>query len=593
MSDKKQTLEELMDSLVIKHAETERRINKEIDADIISKMDNPILGVQFKKPFIVAPSNPSLYFIIPNEFAERFCYYGWSPLLKKLLGGVLGLSKWSYGLDGKIAGKDDTDVNAFALNYDFLTYFTPLLGAFISDSFLDKYKTIVSLGLFYLVGMFMLSFSVNPNILGYSQVLAPIYEASPLNQTVIDAGIKFIPPQGPNVTSAPAWLVYTALLFLAFGTGGIKPCVSAHGGDQFLPQQGMALNLFFSMFYMSINVGAMLSGLFVTPLQEKKCFGSPEDCFYEVFIICSVVFAIAYFLFIFGKRYYRVVPPAGRFILGDLCVCGFTWMFKGKEHVESVYGKSIVMEAADLGKVLVAILPTPFFWMAFKQSGNLWQDSTDRLGKSIMNSVQINTVVNPLLIVILAPLFNKLVYPVLPKKFGLLQRICLGYFFTALSMVICGLIDQYVLARCTVDSSLERGSYYYGVCAYPQLDNTIWIIPYIIMTIGEVLISISGLNFVYEEVGKRTKSSSTALWLVGSSFGSFFTSRLSKFLKPGTVVNENHKVTFDQFYFICAGILMVVVIPQMIITYFYVYKADRPETIELEKKIEKAIDYEP
>ena len=56
------------------------------------------------------------------------------------------------------------------------------------------------------------------------------------------------------------------LLLIAIGTGGIKPCVSAFGGDQFkLPEQERQLQTFFSVFYFSINAGSLIS-TFITPI---------------------------------------------------------------------------------------------------------------------------------------------------------------------------------------------------------------------------------------------------------------------------------------------------------------------------------------
>lgn len=57
----------------------------------------------------------------------------------------------------------------------------------------------------------------------------------------------------------------TGLVLVAFGTGGIKPCVSAFGGDQFDATQIAALALYFSVFYFSINAGSVLS-MFITPI---------------------------------------------------------------------------------------------------------------------------------------------------------------------------------------------------------------------------------------------------------------------------------------------------------------------------------------
>jgi dipeptide/tripeptide permease len=330
---------------------------------------------------------------------------------------------------------------------------------------------------------------------------------------------------------------------------------------------------------MAINFGAVLSSYTTPVIKKQNCFGEESDCYSYAYLLCAIVFTIAYIIFAVGKRYYRVVPPAGRFIILDLICAGFVRVFRGYEYAEKKYGRSVLVEAADLLKVLVAILPTPIFWMGFNQNGAAWQDSTDRLGKRFLNSEQLNSVVNPLLVVILAPIFSSLIYPNVSKKFGLMQRICLGYAFAGLSFLACAWIEDFVTKRCVIDKSLPPDDYYFGKCAYQELDNTIWIIPYFLITTGEILVSISGLNFVYQEVGKRTKSSSTALWLLTSCVGSLIAAQLTKNLSPALVVTETNPVTFVQFYYICAGIIFAAIVPQVIITYFYTYKADRHDSM--------------
>jgi len=51
------------------------------------------------------------------------------------------------------------------------------------------------------------------------------------------------------------------ILVIAFGTGGIKPCVSAFGANQFGPTQKHHLDSFFSVFYASINVGSLIGNI--------------------------------------------------------------------------------------------------------------------------------------------------------------------------------------------------------------------------------------------------------------------------------------------------------------------------------------------
>lgn len=102
------------------------------------------------------------------------------------------------------------------------------------------------------------------------------------------------------------------LVLIAFGSGGIKPCVAAFGGEQFtLPQQAKQLGIFFSLFYFSINLGSFVSTS-VTPIlrENVKCFGM-NDCFPFGFGLPAALMAVSIVIFLLGKFLYKIVPPQG------------------------------------------------------------------------------------------------------------------------------------------------------------------------------------------------------------------------------------------------------------------------------------------
>jgi len=79
---------------------------------------------------------------------------------------------------------------------------------------------------------------------------------------------------------------------IAIGTGGIKPCVSAFGGDQFvLPQQERYLITFFSIFYFSINTGSLISTLLTPVIRETECFG--DNCFSLAFLVPAILMILS------------------------------------------------------------------------------------------------------------------------------------------------------------------------------------------------------------------------------------------------------------------------------------------------------------
>lgn len=84
------------------------------------------------------------------------------------------------------------------------------------------------------------------------------------------------------------------LLIIALGTGGIKPCVAAFGGDQFvLPQQEKYLVRFFSVFYFAINSGSLISTFLTPELRNNvKCFGD-QECFSVAFLVPAILMIVS------------------------------------------------------------------------------------------------------------------------------------------------------------------------------------------------------------------------------------------------------------------------------------------------------------
>jgi solute carrier family 15 (oligopeptide transporter), member 1 len=105
------------------------------------------------------------------------------------------------------------------------------------------------------------------------------------------------------------------LFLIALGSGGIKPCVAAFGGEQFkLPEQMKQLTVFFSMFYFSINLGSFISTLVTPLLRSTKCLGE-QDCFPLGFGLPAVLMAVSIVIFLAGKALYKILPHQGNMLV--------------------------------------------------------------------------------------------------------------------------------------------------------------------------------------------------------------------------------------------------------------------------------------
>lgn len=197
-------------------------------------------------------------FIISNEAAERFSFYGMKAALAIFLANYLGV------LGGE--SMNEAQATAYVSFFNSAVYLTPLAGALIADIFFGKYRTIVTLSIVYCLGHLCLAFM---GVGGAVEI----------------------------------WLL-AGLGLIAIGAGGIKPCVSSHVGDQFGKSNQHLLSKVFNIFYLSINFGAVISNLSIPLI--LKWYGP-----HLAFGIPGVLMAIATIVFWMGRQKFIHVPAHG------------------------------------------------------------------------------------------------------------------------------------------------------------------------------------------------------------------------------------------------------------------------------------------
>ena len=204
-------------------------------------------------------------YIISNEAAERFSFYGMKAALAIFLANYLGV------LGGK--SMSEADATAYVSFFNSAVYFTPLLGAIIADVFWGKYRTIITLSIVYCLGHLCLAFM---GVTGSVQV----------------------------------WLL-AGLGLIAIGAGGIKPCVSSHVGDQFGIKNQHLLTKIFNIFYLSINFGAVISNLAIPWV--LKWYGP-----HIAFGLPGVLMVIATIAFWMGRNKFIHIPAHGSSFINEL-----------------------------------------------------------------------------------------------------------------------------------------------------------------------------------------------------------------------------------------------------------------------------------
>jgi proton-dependent oligopeptide transporter, POT family len=379
----------------------------------------------------------SVPYIIGNEAAERFSFYG--------MRGILTVFMTTYLMNnsGQLAVMSDNEANGWFHAFVGAVYFLPFVGGILADGFLGKYRTIMWLSIVYCLGHFTLA----------------------LNDTRLG--------------------LFLGLMLIAIGSGGIKPCVSANVGDQFGRGNNHLLTKVFGWFYLSINLGSTFSSWFCpvflnTPgLGPRVAFGVP-----------GIFMVIATIVFWMGRKKMVHVPPGG-------------WQF-----VRETFSGEGLSAIARLTLIYVFVA---VFWALWDQSsGGEWTLQARDLDRSIFGwspyAEQIQ-IINPILILTFIPLFNYVVYPAVNRFFTLtpLRKIGIGLFFTAASFIpIWWLAAQ-------IDAGLKP--------------SVLWQVPaYILLTAGEVMVSVTALEFSYTQAPKTMKSAIMAIFLLSVWLGNIFDS---------------------------------------------------------------------
>lgn len=436
----------------------------------------------------------SVPYIIGNEFAERFSFYGMRSILAVFL-----VHQFFSHEDSIIANAHSNSLNH---TFSTLVYATPLLGAILADWFFGKYRVILIGSLIYTIGHFLLSM-FDTSIGGFE----------------------------------------TGLIIIAFSAGAIKSCVSANVGDQFDHKNQHLMTSIYSWFYFSINAGSMVSLLLIPYIYDK--FGAKW-----AFGVPGILMALATYIFFSGRKKYVRLPPKGINKANFVSVSIYALFNKGWDNAETKYGFEKVDGIKAVWRVMAVFAFIPVFWSLWDMNGAEWVLQSTKMDLSLglfnmhilPSQIQF---VNAVFLLVLIPVFNYGIYP-LAEKMGIrltsLRKIGAGLLITGLSFVIIALIQV----------KIDAG-------AHPS----VWwqILAYVVLSAGEVLVSITGLEYAYTQSPPSMKSTMTAIWYVTYSVGSFFNAVVnSSIANNGIFRNFTGAAYYWLFVGICMGFVLVFVL---------------------------------
>ncbi len=487
---------------------------------------------------------PGVPFIIGNEGCERFSFYGMRSILYVYIAALFA--------EADVARHEDLATGVF---HEFVAavYLLPMIGAIVSDRLLGKYRTILWLSIVYCLGHLVLS-----------------------------------------LTEGSITGLYWGLGLIAVGAGGIKPCVSAHVGDQFGRKNWFRLRTVFQAFYWIINFGSFFATMLI-PI-TKEILGTAI-----AFAIPGVLMAMATVVFWMGRNRFVHVParPGGRLGLLDTassvllfasfghlfftadwpvwavaatsagCLTGgfalfvlrqriapddgflavFLWtiwraLSGGRGDAEPTYrdaaeapgpdhpltksgfwGPAVRRFGLDAAQGPVAVLKiisvfflVSVFWALFDQHSSSWIRQAGTMDRHIFGIELLPSQIgamNPLMVMILIPLLNVTLYP-LCEKLGFpltpLRRMTGGMALAALSFAAVAILQARIDAAGEGEVSIAGQ-----------------ILPYVLITVAEVMVSITGLEFAYSQAPRRMKSTIMSFWLLTVTLGNVLVALLARF----------------------------------------------------------------
>jgi proton-dependent oligopeptide transporter, POT family len=329
------------------------------------------------------------------------------------------------------------------------------------------------------------------------------------------------------------------------------------------PTKEERIQAFFAFFYIGINLGALLAFLAIPMVRSHWGFGA-------AFFIPTVFMAFALLVFWSQRHSYKHSVPSSSLskmfraclilLCERFCHCSVEGHMPSRRVVSAVSShehslqhdddelddndedaqkkekRQIFQDASHCLHILPIMLMLPMFWMLYDQQSSVWTFQASRMNLYGLEPEQIN-VLNTIEIILLVPLFDRVLYPWLKRTFGWklmpLDRMKWGMCLASVSFLASGLVE-------------------FNMQAQPQL-NTVsvaWQIPQIsILAIAEILLNVTGLEFAYAQAPRTAQALILALYYFTTTLGDGF----------GAILYSSVFVTMNvaKAMMICAALMLV------------------------------------
>ena len=437
-----------------------------------------------------------LYLLFFTEMWERFSYYGMRAILilyltKKFIEGGLGMDeKYAMLLYGYFTG---------------FVYFTPLIGGWLADRYLGKRLAVMIGGVTMMLGQFTLF--------------------------------------GLNSTTG----LYIGLLLLIIGNGFFKPNISTLVGGLYKDGDSRR-DAAFTIFYMGINLGAMIAPLVIGVVTDNMFATTNEDG--SISYGYRYGFLVSGIGMLLGQVIFNLLGPK---YLGDL---GTKPVGAVSDTEVAKVQKSINPETREvldekqekqrISVIFILLIFAVFFWAGFEQAGSSLSLYTDKYIDRSIGSFEIPTSwfqsVNPLFIVTLAPLFTLFWASPIGRRLTTPVKMGVG-------MIILGVGFLFMIGAVA-----ERS-------ANGDVDDVnnkaalMWLImTYLLHTIGELCISPVGLSVVTKLSPPKLASVLMAVWMLSSFFANIVGGYIASYVET---MGAGEVFTYIAGFVSVCGVLLI------------------------------------
>ncbi|CAO2832205.1 unnamed protein product [Amaranthus hypochondriacus] len=538
------------------------------------------------------------YFFVVYEVFERMAFYGISSNL------VLYMTKKLH--QGTVESANNVT------NWVGTIWITPILGAYIADAYLGRYKTFLISCAIYLSGMTLLTLTVS----------VPGLKPPPCNSANMSDCKRASPLQ--------LGVFYTALYILAVGTGGTKPNISTIGADQFddfEPKEKAQKLSFFNWWEFSIFFGTLFANTILVYVQDNVGwalgYGLP-----------TIGLAISIGIFLAGTPFYRHRLPNGspfttmakvilaaiqnrkqplpnhsnklhELDLDDYSKQGkfrvdltSSLRFFNKAAINTGSNKPCTVTQVEETKQMLRMIPilvmtfVPSTMLAQVQTLFVKQGTTlDRsMGKFNIPPACLTgfTTFSMLVsVVIYDRIFVKLMRKLTknPRGITLLQRMGLGLVLHTIIMIIASIVERKRLSFANEHGLVDSGA---------QLPLTIFILlpQFLLMGVADAVLEVAKLEFFYDQAPEGMKSLGTSYSTttigIGNYISSFLLSTVAHITArnghKGWILNNLNASHLDYYYGFFVILNVVNFIVFIFVSRFYVYRAETSNSMEVLKE---------